>query len=102
ELQQSRVRRDVLEHSLNWHPDAERAGLDFDWIGEQPNAAIESHLDHRIWHAKTVEVGSMKSAPRLHDANRPNRMPFGFLPPALRAEPRAGKSAQAARSATRN
>src|SRR5262249_5139015 len=98
-LQQSHVRRDVLEHGLNWHPDAERAGLDSDWIGEQPDAAIESHLDHRIWHAKTVEVGSMENAPRLDDANRHDRMPFGCLRPALRAEPRGRKSAHATISA---
>src|SRR5262249_11056953 len=95
ELQQSHVRRDVLEHGLNRHPDVERTGLDSDWIGEQPNAAIESHLDHRIWHAKTVEVGSMENAPRLDDANRHDRMPFGCLRPAWGPDARGGNSAHA-------
>src|SRR5262249_44359017 len=96
ELQKGHVRRDVLEHGLDRHPDTERSGLDFDWIGKQPDAAIESHLDHRIRHAKTVEVGSMESAPRLDDANRRDRMPFGCLRPALRTEPRGGKAAEPA------
>src|SRR5215471_1063221 len=61
---------------------------------------IASHLDHRIRHAKTVEVGSMESAPRLDDANRRDRMPFGCLRPTVRTEPRGGKAEQAAISAT--
>src|ERR1700738_3529412 len=96
EFQQGYIRRDVLEHGLDREPDAKRGGLNADRIGEQPDAAVEPHLDHRVRHVETIEVASVKNTPRLDDAGRCDRMPLGCLRAALRAEPRGGKTTCAA------
>src|SRR5258708_2936898 len=96
ELQQGYIRRDVLERGLDGEPDGRRGGLNADRIGKQPDAAVEPHLDHRVRHVETIEVGSVKNAPRLDDAGRRDRMPLGCLRAALRAEPRGGKPTSAA------